>query len=76
LRLEVTLINQGGPVLLAHFQLRGDRTGRRVLPAFYSDNYLNLVPAEHRTITIEAALEDLKGEQPKVFLDGWNVVPR
>jgi Exo-beta-D-glucosaminidase Ig-fold domain len=45
-----------------------------VLPVYYSDNYLSLVPNESRTITIEAATADLKGEAALVLVDGWNVV--
>ena len=45
----------------------------RVLPVYYSDNYISLVPNETRTITIEAAVADLKGESPQLVLDGWNI---
>jgi hypothetical protein len=59
--------------LMAHLQLRRKTSGDRVLPVFYSDNYIWLAPGESRTITIDAALADLKGETPLVVLDGWNV---
>lgn len=73
-RLEVTLTNSSSQVaLLAHVQLRNQRTNQRVLPAFYSDNYVSLVPGERRTITIEAAAKDLGSDRPLVTLDGWNV---
>ena len=45
----------------------------RVLPVYYSDNYISLVPNESRTITIEAAIADLKGQSPQIALDGWNI---
>jgi hypothetical protein len=44
-----------------------------VLPVYYSDNYVSLVPNESRTITIEAATAELKGEAALVLVDGWNV---
>jgi len=44
-----------------------------VLPVFYSDNYISLIPDENRTITIEADLQQLKGESALVMVDGWNV---
>ncbi len=44
-----------------------------MLPVFYSDNYIPLVPDESSTITIEAATKDLSGEQPLIELDGYNV---
>jgi hypothetical protein len=44
-----------------------------VLPVFYSDNYVSLVPNETKTVTIEAALSDFNGEDALVVFDGWNV---
>jgi hypothetical protein len=71
---DVTLHNPGtGIALMTHLQLRRKRDGERVLPVYYSDNYVSLVPNETRTITIEAATSDLKGEAALVLVDGWNV---
>jgi len=70
----VTLQNTGKNVaLMTHLQLRRQHSGERVLPVYYSDNYVSLLPNETRTITIEAATADLKGEDALVVLDGWNV---
>ncbi|MFZ0690734.1 MAG: sugar-binding domain-containing protein [Acidobacteriaceae bacterium] len=72
--LEVTLKNSGFAfALMAHLQLRRKSSGDRVLPVFYSDNYVWLAPGESRTITIDAAQADLKGDLPLVVVDGWNV---
>ena len=72
--LDVTLENPTDQVaLMAHLQLRRQASGARVLPVYYSQNYLSLVPHETKTLTIEAALTDLKGEKPLLTLDGWNV---
>ncbi|MGB7170716.1 MAG: sugar-binding domain-containing protein [Acidobacteriaceae bacterium] len=74
LRLDVTLKNPGPALaLMAHLQLRRKSTGERILPVFYSDNYIWLSPGESRTITIDAAKADLKGDVPLVVIDGWNV---
>ena len=51
---------------MAHLQLRRKSSGDRVLPVFYSDNYVWLAPGESRTITIDAAQADLKGDLPLV----------
>jgi hypothetical protein len=70
---DVTLHNPGKQIaLMAHVQLRR-KNGERVLPVYYSDNYVSLTPNESRTITIEAATSDLKGEAALVLVDGWNV---
>jgi beta-mannosidase len=71
---DVTLHNPGTQIaLMTHLQLRRKGSGERVLPAYYSDNYVSLVPNESRTITIEAASSELKGEAALVLVDGWNV---
>jgi beta-galactosidase/beta-glucuronidase len=71
---DVTLHNPGTQIaLMAHLQLRRKRSGERVLPVYYSDNYVSLLPNESRTITIEAATADLNGDAGLVLVDGWNV---
>ena len=81
-KLTVTLTNAGpGIAVMAHLQLRHGKPvetaeqaiAARVLPVYYSDNYVSLVPKETRTITIEAAEADLKGEPANLVIDGWNV---
>jgi beta-mannosidase len=70
----VTLHNNTNNVaLLSHVQLHQKKSGRRVLPVFYSDNYISLVPGESTTVSIEAATKDLQGDLPLVELDGYNV---
>jgi mannosylglycoprotein endo-beta-mannosidase len=72
--LTVTLHNNTNYIaLLSHLQLHQKKSGRRVLPVFYSDNYISLVPGESSTVSIEAATKDLQGETPLIELDGYNV---
>jgi hypothetical protein len=72
--LDVTLANRSdGVALLAHLQLRRGVSDQRVLPVFYGDNYVSLLPGERRKISVEAATADLKGEEPAIAVDGWNV---
>jgi hypothetical protein len=69
----VTLHNPTNSVaLMAHLQLR-DSSGERVLPVYYSDNYVSLVPNESISITIEAAQQDSMDKGATVMVDGWNV---
>jgi hypothetical protein len=81
-KVSVTLTNPGpGIAVMTHLQLRRGKPAstpeqaitQRVLPVYYSDNYVSLVPGESRTINIEAAQSELKGESPLVTIDGWNV---
>jgi beta-mannosidase len=73
-QLELKLFNPTRNIaVMAHVQLRNRRTNQRVLPVYYSENYVSLLPGESRTITIEASLQDLGGARPLVVVDGWNV---
>ncbi len=68
----VTLRNPTKSIaLMAHLQLRRS-SGERVLPAYYSGNYVSLVANETKVITIEADLKALRGGDALVVLDGWN----
>lgn len=70
--LTVTLRNPTTHIaLMAHVQLRRG-LGVRVLPVFYSDNYVSLAPNETKTITIRAAESDFYGQSAKIVVDGWN----
>ncbi len=72
--LDVTLTNPTQQVaVMAHVQLRNQRTNERVLPAFYSENYVSFLPGESKTITLEAAASALGQDEPRVVVDGWNV---
>jgi hypothetical protein len=72
--LDVELRNPSRSIaLMTHLQLRTNRSAKRVLPVFYSDNYVSLLPGESKSLTIEAAAADLGGEAPLLAVDGWNV---
>jgi len=73
--LDVTLSNTSKVVaLMTHIQLRKQSSNERVLPVYYDDNYVSLLPGESRTIKVEAASKDLGGDSPLVVVDGWNPV--
>ena len=70
--LTVSLHNPTKSVaLMTHLQLRDATTRRRILPVFYGDNYVSLLPGEAKTLTLEATLPS--GAAPIVLIDGWNV---
>lgn len=67
LRLE----NGEFPAMGVRIRLLGeDETA--VLPVFYSDNYLSLMPGESRTITAEYSPDRLCGEE-RWLISGWNL---
>lgn len=70
----VTLKNSSEAIaLMTHLQLHAKGSGKRVLPVFYSDNYLSLVPGESRTVVMEAATKNFGGDKAAVLVDGYNV---
>jgi hypothetical protein len=73
LRVLVRLGNEGRvPVLAAKLTLL-DASGQRILPAYYSDNYLALMPGERRTVEVRCAAGTAL--PARIALRGWNVVP-
>ena len=50
------------------------KDGSRILPAYYSDNYVSLLPGESREITIDYPATE--GVQPQLEVRGWNLASR
>jgi hypothetical protein len=48
------------------------KSGDRILPALYSDNYISLMPGERRTIETELKVIDARGEEPRIVVEGFN----
>ncbi len=73
-RIDVELENRGrSPVLNAKVTML-DAHGDRVLPVYYSDNYLALMPGEARHVEVRCPP---RGAQcARVALRGWDVEPR
>jgi len=71
-RVEVTLANPaGGPMAFFNrISLVDATTKTRMLPVFYSDNYLSVPPGEKKTVTVEYTPTT---NAPLVSLEGWNV---
>lgn len=69
---SVTLENTGAVPALATKLTVVDAGGKRVLPVFYSDNYLTLLPHEPRKLEI---LCPAGAQCSNIQLRGWNVVP-
>jgi hypothetical protein len=61
------------PALMVRVKAVRDKTGDRILPAIYSDNYLALMPGEMEGIGIELADADTRGENPRIVVEGFNV---
>ena len=55
--------------------LRGPQ-GDEVLPSFWSDNALTLLPGERRELTVRFRPKQLGSKPPHLIVEGWNVAPR
>lgn len=63
------------PALMVRLKPVREKSGDRVLPAIFSDNYVALMPGERRTITVEVQHADTRGERPRIVVEGFNVGP-
>jgi hypothetical protein len=73
-RFSVTTRNLSQAVALAiRLKVQRAKSGKRVLPVFYEDNYYSLLPGEDRTVVLEFNEKELDGEAPKILAEGWNI---
>jgi hypothetical protein len=68
---DVSLKNPGREVALAIKLTVLDNAGARVLPVYYQDNYISLLPGESRRITVRCPTSS--GQCAQVAVRGWNV---
>jgi len=50
--------------------LKDAKTGERILPAYYSENYFSLLPGESREVNVNFSEVSAR---PAVGVRGWNV---
>ena len=71
--MKVELSNTGTAVSLAtKLTLLNATDSSRILPAYYIDNYVSLLPGESREIEIEYPAKSASGPA-QVALRGWNL---
>ncbi len=71
--IEVQLTNLGTVASLQNKLTLLGQDGARILPAYYSDNYVSLLPGETRTIEIQVPAH-VGGKPSQIALRGWNAV--
>jgi hypothetical protein len=75
--INLDLKNTGGEIALQNkLTLVNSTTGERILPAYYSDNYVSLLPGESHEISVEYSDQDAKGAAPAFTLRGFNLPQR
>ncbi|MFY9527733.1 MAG: sugar-binding domain-containing protein [Candidatus Acidiferrales bacterium] len=58
---------------LVRLKVTRGKGGGEVLPVWWDDNYISLLPGEKREISAGFRSNDLQGATPAVEVDGWNV---
>lgn len=72
--MKATLKNTSDvPVLMIRLKVVGGKSGERILPVFYEDNYFSLLPGECKNVLIRFKEEDSRGETPRLDVSGFNV---
>lgn len=69
---RVHLRNTGNDAAIALKLTLLHADGTRILPAYYSDNYISLLPGEERTVNIQAPVDAAGDGSARVSLRGWN----
>jgi Exo-beta-D-glucosaminidase Ig-fold domain/F5/8 type C domain/Glycosyl hydrolases family 2/Glycosyl hydrolases family 2, sugar binding domain len=64
------------PALMVRVKAVREKSGDRILPALYRDNYVALMPGERRTIRTELENADTRGERPRIAVEGFNIEER
>jgi hypothetical protein len=73
-QLRVHLQNGGKTVALANKLTLFNADGSRILPAYFSDNYVSLLPGEARDVQVEYPASAATGA-PQIQLRGWSEAP-
>lgn len=71
-KIEVTLANKAGSAIafFNRISLIDEGTRQRILPAFYDDNYISVLPGEQKKVTIEYPATGTK--HLAIDINGWN----
>jgi hypothetical protein len=70
-----TITNSSANVaLMIRLKMLRSTSGVRVLPTYFEDNYFSLLPGESKQVKIEFDSKYLGGENPKLMVEGWNIV--
>jgi exo-1,4-beta-D-glucosaminidase len=62
--------------LQIHGRITRGKDGDDVVPIFWDDNYLSLLPGEEISVTVTYAIADLEAQPPVLEIDGFNITPQ
>jgi exo-1,4-beta-D-glucosaminidase len=75
-RFRVVVENSGkGVAFLTRLRLVKGKEHQEILPVFWQDNYICLLPGERREVEVRVRKSDLDSAKPTLIVDGFNVPP-
>ena len=73
---RVSVENTGKSVaFLTRLRLVKGKEQAEILPVFWEDNYISLLPGEKREVTVSVRKTNLAGAEPTLLVDGFNLAP-
>ena len=73
---RVSVENKGKSVaFLTRLRLVKGKEQTEILPVFWEDNYISLLPGEKREVTVSVRKTNLAGAEPTLLVDGFNLAP-
>jgi hypothetical protein len=73
---RIIVRNQGSvPAVHVWVEVIKGAQGDEVLPSFWSDNALTMLPGDERELTVRFREEQLGGATPRLMVEGFNVLP-
>ena len=70
---KITLTNKSTSLsLLNKIKLKDKNSGESILPVFFDDDYVSLLPSEAKTINIKVDRKYLENKEVEMHLEGWN----
>jgi hypothetical protein len=74
--IRLTVRNTSGiPAVNVWLEVLKGPQGGEVLPSFWNENALLLLPGEERQLTARFRTRDLHDKPPHLMVEGWNVMP-
>ncbi len=75
-KVQLTVENKSDAIaFFVRFDILDSDSGNPILPIFWDDNYISLLPGETRSYSCHYNLKDSNGEKPKIEIKGYNVKP-
>ena len=73
-KLTATITNTNGKAaVMVRFKVVQNGSGERILPVCYSDEYFLMLPGESKVVSMDYATSDAFGNEPQLFVEGFNV---